>query len=165
MPDSQPGTPAPSDHGPRPEKKKPLKRPLDEEAIDFDDQSGVDGSYHSGALSFKVSRSGPLSGSSVMPWSELIKDQDDLGRELSRQEEKRDAEMLRDALAQEPPPAPVKEVVQDAEHPDETIHRPIEEDDDDDFQLGPLPHMDDASSIFGRAVGLRSDVNEPDWRD
>src|SRR5207247_4902613 len=115
MPDSHPGTPAPSDQGPRPEKKNHRKRLLDEEAIDFDEEVSADGTY-SGALSFHVSRSGPLSGSSVMPWSELIKDNEDLGRELFRRETNKDAELLRDALAQEPPPSPVEEVIEEAQH-------------------------------------------------
>jgi hypothetical protein len=166
MPDSQPGTPAPSDNGLRPDKKKPTpKRPIDEEAIDFDEQSPIDGNYHSGALSFKVSRSGPLSGSSVMPWSQLIKDNEDLGRELDRHEAKNDAELLRDALSQEPPPAEVKEVVEEAKLTEPPRPLPDDEnDDDDDFHLGPLSDMDDASSIFGRAVGLRSDRSSHAWR-
>jgi len=167
MPDSKPGTPAPSDHGLRPENKKPApKRPVDDEAIDFDEQSPLDGSYHSGALSFKVSRSGPLSGSSVMPWSELIKDNESLGRELDRQEAKNDAELLRDALAQEPPPSEFKEAVEEANLTQMPERSPEHEnDDDDDFHLGPLPDMDDASSIFGRAVGLRADLNHHSWRE
>jgi hypothetical protein len=166
MPDSHPGTPAPSDNGLRPDKKKPTtKRPLDEEAIDFDEPSPLDGNYHSGALSFKVSRSGPLSGSSVMPWSQLIKDNEALGRELDRQEAKNDAELLRDALSQEPPPAEVKEVVEETKLTEPPRPLPDDEnDDDDDFHLGPLPDMDDASSIFGRAVGLRSDLSNHAWR-
>src|SRR5262249_17294487 len=39
------------------------------------------------------------------------------------------------------------------------------DEDDDDFHLGPLPDMDDASSIFGRAVGLRSDLSDHGWRE
>jgi hypothetical protein len=164
MSDSHPGKPAPSNNGPRQDKKKvPTKRPLDEEAIDFDEQSPPDGNF-SGGLSFHVSRSGPLSGSSVMPWSELIKDQHDLGRELHRQESKKDAELLRDALAQEPPPSQVKEVIEEAKRPEKPAPVPAD-DDDDDFQLGPLANMDDASSIFGRAVGLRSDLSEPAWHE
>src|SRR5436190_14730624 len=113
MSDSQPGTPAPSENAPGPDKKRLPKRPLDEEAIDFDEQASADGTY-SGALSFHISRSGPLSGSSVMPWSELIRDNEDLGRELFRQESNEDAKLLRDALAQEPPPSPVEEAIEEA---------------------------------------------------
>src|SRR5262249_36819979 len=137
--------------------------PLDEDAIDFDEQASADGTY-SGALSFHVSRSGPLSGSSVMPWSELIKDNEDLGRELYRQETRKDAELLRDALAQEPPPSPVEEAIREAQHLQSPPDQPADED-DDDFHLGPLPDMDDASSIFGRAVGLRSDLSDHGWRE
>jgi hypothetical protein len=162
MPDSHPGTPTPSDNGLRPEKKKRPKRPVDDEAIDFDDESAADGGYHSGALSFKVSRSGPLSGSSVMPWSELIKDNDDVGRELFRQEANKDAELLRDALSQEPPPSPVQDAIVEEPLP-EKLAAETADDDDDDFQLGLLPDMDDASSIFGRAVGLRSELSDHGW--
>jgi tetratricopeptide (TPR) repeat protein len=164
MPDSHSGTPAPSDPGSRPEKKQRTKRPLDEEAIDFDEQAPSDGSNISG-LSYHISRSGPLSGSSVMPWSELIKDNDDLGRELFRQETTNDAQLLRDALAQEPPPSPVDDAAEETAHPDMSEHAPVAEEDDDDFHLGPLPDMDDASSIFGRAVGLRSELSEHAWRE
>ena len=110
MPDSFPGTP-PSDHGPRPNKKKPPARPIpDDDAIDFTHHSPFEDGA-SGALSFHVSRSGPLSGSTVLPWSELIRQADLRGedRRTRRDDDDpaSDADLLREVLAKEPPPSKV----------------------------------------------------------
>src|SRR5439155_26417800 len=99
------------------------------------------------------------------PRSKLIKQNVELGRDSRRDDAKNDAQLLRDALAQETPPSQVKEVVDEATRAEKPGRRPVDDDDDDDFQLGPLSDMDDASSIFGRAVGLRSDVSDHSWRE
>jgi hypothetical protein len=99
-----------------------------------------------------------------MRWSELIQDNEDLGRELFRREANKDAELLRDALAKESPPSPVEEAIDEAQR-SQTPRRWPADDEDDDFHLGPLPDMDDASSIFGRAVGLRSDLSDHGWHE
>src|SRR4051794_16317953 len=115
MPDSHAGPPAPSDHGSRPAKKPVSRRPApDDDAIDFSLHSPHD-EGESGALSFHVSRSGPLSGSSVLPWSELIKQTDGRGPDESnghsagRNDEAydpaSDADLLREVLSAEPPPS------------------------------------------------------------
>ena len=116
MPDSFHGSPAPSDRHRRPDKPKPPRPAPDDDAVDFNDDAPFD-TNGSGALSFHVSRSGPLSGSSVLPWSELVR-QNDADADVEPRppaangahdecDPASDADLLREVLAQEPPPSKI----------------------------------------------------------
>jgi hypothetical protein len=121
MPDSNSTPPQPPDDEVSRSKKSSKGYVPDEESVDFSRLASVEDGA-SAAVSF-TSRQGPLSGSSVVSWDELVRQQGTDGGEDVVLHERGDGEdfdpisdqdLLREVLADEPPPSGI--ILKDPSH-------------------------------------------------
>jgi hypothetical protein len=163
MPDSSfPRTPEPSDPG-----SGRHRPPPDDEAIDFRHHAPSD-EGSSGALAYHSSGSGSLSGSSVLSWSDLVKQSespsgdaldaalaDPVAEADAAFDSASDADLLREVLANEPPPSGI---IQDpsGEMPAVRDEAPAA---DSSSGLWPLPEYDAGSNVLPEARGRDADAD------